>query len=573
MASKTPSLVTSVRHCLQDGKLEESKELLKNVETQDLLDDASWDLVPTVCEFITDEALLEKPELIDTCEELLVYMAKTCSAKELLLSLLDKADSFKTDIVFKALIQPIQEVLYRLPDKRHHSLDVVVETLYAHLKTLEIPEDMGLEGEERKFLENDPRVVRIGTIVQLFLEFLEPFIKEVSYKNFTEDKPRNQKQVDILTKFLLQILHHPLVEMDLTDSSDAEANIPATAIRVCAEKLTQLLAELHGDFNKIVIKMSGDSQEGPSELSLSCWVYLVMAESLSLENMPSVYTARYKLLTYLRYVTALCGRKESMLCSKGVILFQALLESAPEGILSSQELESSQLTDCFREVVNVIIRCPVKEIRQKALQLLPLLLKRFDMRGRHQFLYHLLATTNHSGLNGYLIQLLKEEIDQQLKHEDPDAYFTAPKVHRLFDLVFKLPDGATSDLLDDSDKIMASLNLLRYLVLRDKKQEDVTGIWTLLQGLEKDYMEVLRTAVNMSRVHYQMELENAKNNKKPGPAGDSPDTELCLTVGGTPMPALSREQQMQVFQTALFTFDMMESLLGRIGEIVSAQPK
>lgn len=92
---------------------------------------------------------------------------------------------------------------------------------------------------------------------------------------------------------------------------------------------------------------------------------------------------------------------------------------------------------------------------------------------------------------------------------------------------------------------MESLNLLRYLVIRDKVTENQvsftavardavfsdlpgscsrfgplqTGIWTELYKIEDTFIKPLRVGVNMSRAHYKMELHSTQETKKSGAKG------------------------------------------------------
>ena len=58
-----------------------------------------------------------------------------------------------------------------------------------------------------------------------------------------------------------------------------------------------------------------------------------------------------------------------------------------------------------------------------------------------------------------------------------------------------------------------------------------------------------------------------KTKKKKSAAGGD-DVELEMTVGSDAVPAISREQKIELLSVALHTFDMMESVLGRVSELV-----
>lgn len=90
-------------------------------------------------------------------------------------------------------------------------------------------------------------------------------------------------------------------------------------------------------------------------------------------------------------------------------------------------------------------------------------------------------------------------------------------------------------------RIMESLNLLRYLLIRDKERHNEvgcdpnlssllqklhfpacswcvcdpqTGIWSELCTVEENYLKPLRTGLNMSRAHYEAELKSTKEKKR-----------------------------------------------------------
>lgn len=173
-------------------------------------------------------------------------------------------------------------------------------------------------------------------------------------------------------------------------------------------------------------------------------------------------------------------------------------------------------------------------------------------------------------------------MDQVLREAPPSSqpgngniWFEGPHLLPLLRKVLTLPDGPETDLLQYLDRlakcrperfsfggyrgnlavtglpsrcrIMESLNLLRYLVIRDKVTENQvnfiavapptpphpdlrlhlppslfpllllgysqTGIWTELYKIEDTFLKPLRVGVNMSRAHYKMELHKTVESK------------------------------------------------------------
>uniref|UniRef100_A0A8C2PUN1 Glomulin, FKBP associated protein b n=1 Tax=Cyprinus carpio TaxID=7962 RepID=A0A8C2PUN1_CYPCA len=92
-------------------------------------------------------------------------------------------------------------------------------------------------------------------------------------------------------------------------------------------------------------------------------------------------------------------------------------------------------------------------------------------------------------------------------------------------------------------RVMESLNLLRYLLIQERKFSNV--IWTDLCHIADSYTKLLRLCLSMSKSYYGTELKRHREDKK------------IKTKGNTCF----------VLQCALVTYDLMESLVVHIEEI------
>ena len=119
-----------------------------------------------------------------------------------------------------------------------------------------------------------------------------------------------------------------------------------------------------------------------------------------------------------------------------------------------------------------------------------------------------------------------------------------------------LKNGAETDLLEVNDEIIASLNLLIALLLRDK-QNDIFGLWDLVPDLTKNYLEPLSQGLSLSRAHFKLKLQEPKS------------AQVTLMVGGQVLPEMSPEQKNQVIHSALNTFDMTELVLCRLNDVIA----
>ena len=554
----------------------------------------AWDLVPKVCDCLTNENFEKNPDFFHSCERFLLRVADLANPKEVLLGVLEQADTFKDDSKFKALLSPLKKCLLRLEKKRFSSLEISLETLYGHLAAIIEPPEYNLEGEERKLLDEDETIRRISSTTVHMMDFLSPFVDELSIKYHLENAEVTEMQRYKLSKFLIRVLGHPLVFVDLTHDDDREELEGRSQSRQCADKLLELMSHLQGDFHKVAKVMleeleghrrkqdkkkssssfdqddedDMDTEYPPSDMGLSCFAYLVLGEGIRRENIPYVYCHEYLLQVCAIFGTILLRRKESLIVEKGVRLFEGLLSMTSSGVLTSDLLDSVDISVIVQDLIQVIVFFPNKEIRSNSVKLLANFIDKFDRRGRHKVLLNLFHTNTHSGMISFLIAQLKNQINLSLKMETPCRFFTGSQLWKILSVVYKLPNEETTDLLEQSDRIMAALNLLRYLCIRDKADENVTGIWDHISHIKESFCKPLRVGLNMSKAHYQMELASAEKGEVYGrQRGDEP--EVSLTVSGQSMAEMPQDQRVQVVNVALHSFDMMELVLGRVEELLA----
>ena len=585
------------------------------------LKDLTWDLVPAICVVLSEPVAEDHPGVLPACERILQKIAGVASPKELLVVLLEQANHFNTDSKFKGLLAVLQKVLLKLPGKRAHSLGLCFSTLYAHIQTIPTPPDYGLEGEEIKLLDCDDDVRRCNDVVAAMVHFLDPFVKEVSLDDYDATAKQQKRSQDKfqrkeILQLIIKMFDHPLAYLDLTQPTQegdgsqpvggqsGQADKQNTERPVAGRSETQVLSEvlmgkleqLSRDFlhdtevmllenqrnehkRKVTEKRKRDPDIPVEELAdmdwcveediplrgMAVWGYLVFGEALGLTSLPCVYTPTFCLEHCMPFIIYFLKENKPAFLDKGLSLFASLLQRIPEQGLAVDMLDKPEMVDMVTNLVYVMIGTQSKELRTRAVKILPLLLSRLSLQGRHQIFLHMFKKVNHSGVAGYVTQLLKQEIDATLKQDAPSVFFTGPPLEKLLRVIFLLPDGATTDLLEQSERVMGALNLLRYLILRDPKAANQTNIWSFLPVIEKEYLDALRTGINMSRAHYQAELEKVN---KGLPLLDAAAPDMSVTVAGQPLPTLTKDQQKDVMHTAIHTFDMMESIVGRISELV-----
>jgi len=144
-----------------------------------------------------------------------------------------------------------------------------------------------------------------------------------------------------------------------------------------------------------------------------------------------------------------------------------------------------------------------------------------------------------------------------------------------------LPQGVTSDLCAHSSRIISSLNLIRFLLLRDGSVNK-TGIVELFPRLESSLLHPLRKALDLSKAHYDLKLkelcdpytrkERLKEEKR---LFEALEADISIAAGladdgpvSVPLKPgdISLDEQRKSVEGALNTFEHMKGLLAWLYE-------
>jgi len=140
----------SVENNVMNNILKRCTDLLGGRYSGSYLMDRTLDIVPELCSSL--DAASNPPDGASVGHakevgELLCHMSEICNPKELLLALLEQADTFKSSTKYRTLLNPVGRCIERLKDKgqsidlQFKSLAIASETLYAHLASLELPKE------------------------------------------------------------------------------------------------------------------------------------------------------------------------------------------------------------------------------------------------------------------------------------------------------------------------------------------------------------------------------------------------------------------------------------------------
>lgn len=571
----------TLRQLISEKKERELKNFLRREKVRKHMIANAWDIVPDLCAAFSDERERCNPSLLLPVEEIFLLLSETCIPKELLILFVEQLKD-KNDALFQALLVPVQKCLFRITSKRGHSLALVLNSFSDYIATFPLPNQQALDGKERLLLDLDENVQRIVAMLPHFLEFLSPLVVELAWKvvEKTEQKiqHRSEKEVKDLTACLIRLLNHPLAYLDLSHEATVISNPSAKSnSRVCAERTIRLLGQLHPDLVKTIFgvlvenqraevkarrKTFADSEDSTEDtktipmLGLGTLAYLLFSENLLVEHIPYVYSKHFMFEFNLPFLLCLLQKSELLVIHKGLFLCAALLRRMTPQTWSADFLECTAFLELIKSVVFVGSSVRSSELNALALQVLVTLLKMFVTCDRVKLLHYLLTVTPRGRVTGYVITMLNNEIDDALKESRPG--FFGPAMEKLLTLVFALPNGEKTDLLDNSDRIVGALNLLRFLLLRDGPNENVTGIWNLAPLIEQRYFQVLGAGIGLSRAHYELQLKQLRESRSSNPMATENSKEH--------KSSLTKHEQIRAMQMAINTFDMMEGILGKATE-------
>ncbi|XP_014919918.2 glomulin isoform X2 [Lynx canadensis] len=539
------------QRCIDEGHIEQLLEIIQNEKNKVIINNMGWNLVGPVVRCLLWNKEDEKRKHYFLMLDLLV---KLCNPKELLLGLLElieEPSGKQISQIILLLLQPLQTVIQKLRNNKAYSVGLALSTLWSQLSLLPVP-------YSKEQIQTDD--YGLCQCCKALIEFTKPFVEEVINDKENSVESENEKLKDELLKFCFKSLKCPLLTAQFFEQSKEAGNDP---LRCFASEIIGFLSAIGHPFPKMIFnhgrkKKTWDylefEEEEDKQLadSMASLAYLVFVQGISIDQLPMVL------------------RTEESVFSKGVDLLENGLLRIEDNSLLHQYLEIKSFLTVPQGLVKVMTLCPIETLRKKSLAMLQLYINKLDSQGKYTLFRCLLNTSNHSGVEAFIIQNIKNQIDVSLKKTHDNKWFTGPQLISLLDLVLFLPEGAETDLLQNSDRIMASLNLLRYLVIKDNEKDNQTGLWTELGKIENNFLKPLHTGLNMSKAHYEAEIKNSQENSQ----DVQKSKDLCsVTVGGEEIPNMPPEMQLKVLHSALFTFDLIESVLARVEELIEIKTK
>uniref|UniRef100_A0A665UH29 Glomulin, FKBP associated protein a n=1 Tax=Echeneis naucrates TaxID=173247 RepID=A0A665UH29_ECHNA len=537
--------------CIEDGNSAQVLSIILDEKNQDLVRCMGWNLLPALI-----KVLLRKED--KHLHHLLVV--QTCRPKELLIGLLEQLEQDDAVTIAESihlLLNPLQKVLLCLGSRKASSLSMTLSSVLDQVAKLPLPQTKDQEEDD---------VFSLCRCCTDLIVFIRPFVHEVRQhllnsreqsENTDKTEGKQDKENELRTellKFCMKSLSHPLLEVQLKDPD----TLLVSPLRDFATEILNTLSDIGESLASLVHQPLLKRKQLPGFLeeevrypkeSLASLTHLVFVHHLAADTFPSVFKFNFVFV----FVFAITQE-----------LYEKSLVRVVDGSLPAELLEIKTFLTVPQNLVKVMTICSRHDLRIKSLKVFQLNIDKFDTEAKYNFFQYMLKISGHSGVEGYIIKNIKNQIDVTLQPGNSNTWFEGAHLLPLLRKVLILPDGPETDLLQYLDRVMESLNLLRYLVIRDKVTENQTGIWTELYKIEDMFMKPLRVGLNMSRAHYEKELQNTMEAKKSKPM-------LSVSVGDEKLPNMTSESQIQALHSALHTFDMIESVLVRIEELIDVK--
>ncbi|GFS67267.1 hypothetical protein NPIL_608431 [Nephila pilipes] len=548
-------------------------EALKKPENAIIIDANVWNFINTVCLTLKTKDLIETEDDVEICKKILLNLVDRGTAKEVIVALMEDADSFKTHFHFCLLLEPLKQTLMKVPGKRNKSLEWVLSTLNAHIQTLPIPEELDLQGEEKLLLDVDPAVVDTNYVLTNYLQFIDTFVTEVSFETMSKmvdyhnDRIMNQRE--ILQKFILILFNHPFLYHDLHVENVTR---PKSTIRVLCENYIRCLSKICSNvYNLFKYDSACSQKEAESDdsetvptLAFANLSYLIFVENITTDFQPFVYNHRYMFMVNLKYIILLFSKRCNLVLFKGLYLAKTLLDNLEDFDIAYNFVELGEFTEFPTLLLNIAISSPIETHRHMAVKTFLTYISKCDWKGRYHLINQVLYTFDHSGAKGLVINLYKTYLNDHLNNGMLDGYFMGKNLRMFLGVVFELKKGVKTNLLENSDAIITSLNFLRYLLIRDKMYPNVTLIRDLLPGISERFLNPLKTGIDFSRAHFKQRLKDWERRSKKG--GQSIEAEV--SVNDDILPNVPPQSFKEIVDRALLTLDVIESLLFRAHELI-----
>jgi len=590
--------------------------------------DNCMDIVPFLVLKVRDVDVEDNESLL-CIDTILQYIAEVSKFKEAILALTAAVPCLDAPQHFCVLLKPIQICLVKnlSTECQYKHFQSAFSVVISFFISMELPNDVELPLDKRIPSQEHPLIISINLVLVAIYDFLTPFFEAACSGSLQFVTPVED------TKFAMALTYLQLFdkiayldvnsrERDLSSLAQnaskemAAANSTQNISHMYTELIVQNITRLtNGNIFKL-FKLTPESKsaeyydslateiedededeetyEDISSLSLATLCFCVYSQGMSIQHLPCVYTKEFQFSYFLPLICEFLSVTHELLLHKGLVLTQYFIERFKPNL---HEIVDHPIQYKFDRLISTVMTMsPNKQLRVLALNIFREYMKCFSLDAVYRLLEYLLQTTQHSGLASLVIGQIKEKylatikalsdsITRPMQESSPSTKmeeevistkFLGFSLWKLITLACALPEGARTDLLENSDKIFAALNTLIFFFLKARNINSATDETFRLDDMmkraiyfSKKYLQPIRTCLEVSFDCHRFRLKTLEDDIKSGVKTGSSKVEFGVNVNDSLLPGGTPEQEKETIKLALTTFDMMSCVLSQCEDCVS----
>lgn len=567
---------------------------------------AAWDVLASFMMYLKESHITKNLVAYGEC---VCDLVKASTAKELYIGVLEQYDP-ATDFRYIEMLHPALELILTKyvqsePNSCAVSFETTLSTMLCYLDTFNKPEFDYFDPTEplEKVYEN----LKCLKYMERTLSLIRPATTNLLLRR------KEIKKLAKFKSFCFQFTCHfammlPRLDTDIvikqtaakgSDTKKEKPNVEHAPCHSVVHDVFGLKMQLHSvaflydcaDWVSLHPTDSFTTPEGMPEITRqilhgrASFLYFVLCRGIHQDELPKVYSTIGLLCRTVCEVNALLTWQSPIVLWKAMELLSYVIQRTPKSSISCDEIlyyisldycgnayirkPKRTIRDLLENLGTVAARWNLAAIRRKACKLLTEVIDMFCWRDKILLFTYIFRTFKECGVVGYMIGFLKDKLHEVLRDDPPDGsdvFCNQKRMKMIGTLIFHLPNGADTDLLENCDKIMGALNLMRFLLIRDKTNR--TGIFDNLSVIQETYVQALRFNIEVTRQHYAEEAmvyyEKTKQN-----SSETSD----IVVNGHHLDELTCEDRVKTLQAAVHTLSLMEVVAVRVEELIDEMTK
>lgn len=569
--------IDSVIRLLDSGEYSTALDNFRDDANAEFVKTGCWDLIPKLCGNLTNENKETHENLYACSQQLLELLAKNATPEELVLEFLEQLDE-SDKIKFPIILKLLQVTLPRCLSNTKNTTEWCLNSIRSYLETIFKS-------------EKEMKILKLKTALDVTCLFYKELISSIFRKKTSQETETIEM---LLVSRLIQLcdLLLPGMECEIVgDFQEIQSKIINMVLQLMPDPLKLLdhvfersLSTGKSRGKHATIKKNIDLRELDDECDglgfneqtspfddeniISNFAYGIFFHLLLVEKRdwlpPLVYSPKFMLLSVSFLTVTLLEKPNGMILKKGLNLLNLALDRLHDKELNKYDLCFPHYKTLLLRLNYAMVYSDSKENRCAALKCFDSCISCFDEEARYWLLFNFRSDLRHSGSLGHVIMMLKNYVSEFLNLPDPAGKFS--RYYRgklLFDLIKKycfLTDGKNTDLVENADHIISSLNLLRFLVIRDS--DNVTDIKLYIDEIHRDFLKPLKDCCSISKNHYRARLKDSEKSQ-----GES-TLNVEVNVQDSLLPKLTKKEEQNACLLSLNAIDVIESLLNRLLECI-----